>query len=205
MVRLRTLTVMVVVAVAIGTSCSGGGSETSQSSPSTSSPATTVPATSTQPPTTTAAPTTTVDPIALAGEKYIEFVKPSNCMIGLIQILEADIIGDDGFYEREWPKVLEQIVPAYKTLADDTVTFVEKLVSYDWPDEVQSDVDALVTELVQWAGWYAGLGAATSFDSWNAAIEAQIPAETGAATIVRAKLGLPSNINNDENFCEGIL
>lgn len=74
-------------------------------------------------------------------------------------------------------------------------------MSYAWPEEVAADIERLVVETSEWASFYADLAASPSFTSF---VDVTPPSDTSAATIVRAKLGLPSNINNEENFCAGV-
>ena len=89
----------------------------------------------------------------------------------------------------------------YKDAADQDVIFVQALIDYDWPADVQPDIDALVAEVSAEAGWFQSV--ASSYD-FAAYLSAPPPPERSAATIVRAKLAMPSNINSTVDDCKGI-
>ena len=65
--------------------------------------------------------------------------------------------------EDEWPEIKEQLLPAYQAHADSYATFMQALVAYTWPPEVQADIDALVTELSADATFFAAVAQATTF------------------------------------------
>jgi hypothetical protein len=166
------------------------------------------------PPTTMAAPptpatpaptTSVVDPIVAAGQHYLEIVKPMNCMGGLYELVWADVTDRDGyFYEEDWPTVQRTVQPAQRDFADALVQFTNDLAAYDWPDGVQATVDDLMAEVTQEAGMEAALSQAVSYDIFVDINSTERPARSAAA-VLRAKLALPSNIGDSQNWCEGII
>jgi hypothetical protein len=160
----------------------------------------------TEPPTTTVAPTTTLDPIAAAGQYYMEKVKPINCVNGLYNLVQADVFGaDNQVTEGEWPKVRDQMQPISLQYSQALVTWVNDLVAYDWPDDVQPSVDALMADATQQATNFEQLGKALSFNNYFEISDSQQWPQSNNAAVVRAKLGLPSNINDDTNYCESLI
>jgi hypothetical protein len=177
-------------------------SPTTTRASTTTAASTTTTTTSTTSPPTTAAPTTTIDPRQAAAEYYLQSVTPSNCYLQITQLIESEVYGKDGTLTRkEWPAAQEKLLPAIKGLADGELTFLSALVNYDWPDDVQPDIDNLVNELSATANWHGQLASAGSFD----AFVGSPPAPQGsAATVVRAKLGLPSNVNSTVEECANL-
>lgn len=158
----------------------------------------------TQAVTTTVAPTTTTEPPPTPAEVYLELVTPNNCAMQLSDLVWAQEIGGDTFTERQWPIVQQKVLPTYTAVADASVKWMEAMVAYDgWPADLQADIDALVAETSLWANWYATAGQLSSIDAWNTFMANPAP-PFGAATVVRAKLGLPSNVNDATNWCEGV-
>jgi hypothetical protein len=157
--------------------------------------------------TTTTVPrttTTTVDPIEAAGDYYLAVVAPSNCVFDRISKAEEAIFDDEGFfYEEDWSEWAETVQPLYAEWSQELVRFVEAVVFYEWPEPVEGDVQRLVEELSEAAGWAHGYSQVPSF---AALLEyAPYPDDGGAATTIRAKLGLPTNIGLDvETACADI-
>jgi len=149
-------------------------------------------------PATTAVEAPTAPPTP--GEVYLDIVRPLNCGSQLLSVTERDAYGSDNqAYEQDWPKIQETLLPAFRAHADALALFVEALVGYEWPLEVQPDIYALAAESSGRAGWYSSVADSPTYDSF---IAAQPPPARSAATVVRAKLGIPSNINSDVNWCD---
>lgn len=209
----RTATIITLTALALA-SCGGGSddaADTTESAETSAAPSTTttVPPTTTIAPTTTAATTTTststttttVDPIAAAGAQYIALVTPANCTNELLNLMINDAYGDEYLSENEWVAAQPGFNEGFQAAADRSLEFMNGLIAYDWPDEVQSDVDALVAELAADAAIYQQTADAATFDGFLT-----VPAlgQGGAATVLRAKLGLESNIGTDTISCEAM-
>lgn len=76
---------------------------------------------------------------------------------------------------------------------------MEALAAYDWPEEVQEDVQSLIEELSAYASWSRGISESRSFDEW--ADQWGNPPDFVAAAVMRAKLGLESNIGSEVPDC----
>ena len=151
-------------------------------------------------PTTTILPTTTVDPIT-AASLFLDAVAPLNCSGQFLDSPDGRAYGPDGLVdEDDWPAMQSKLLPAHATFANDEIRFMEAL-PYQWPAEVQADVDAVVADAWASANFQAALGAATSFEDFFAIPD--VPQGT-ASTILRARLGLPSNVNTQVDFCAGL-
>lgn len=188
------------VAISVFSVACGSSSESETGQETTIPPNTTVPdaTTSTEATTTTTVPTTTttVDPIPAAADYYLTIVAPSNCAFARIVEAEDAILDEEGFiYEEDWPELSNSVLPLYADWAQSLVVFIEDLVAYDWPSRVEADMDRLVEELSEAASWSQGYSQLPSFD---ALVEyPPYPDDVGAATAIRAKLGLPTNVGAD--------
>ena len=182
-------------------------STTTTTSPSTSTSSSTTSSSTTSttaaPSTTLAATTTTVDPIVAAGIYYTDAATMINCGSQILFMVENDVLGADAlWYPEDWPEIQQRLQPVYKSFADDSIRFVEALVAYPWPEAVQADIDALVNEVSAQAAAFQAFASATTFDTFVSTPAAPPP---NAASVVRAKLGLPSNINTSIDACVGAL
>lgn len=133
----------------------------------------------------------------MAGERYLELVVRGNCSSELSGLTWYEVAGDDGFYEWEWVTVRDAMRPHWEAGRDASLEMMNGLLDYEWPPGMQEDIDDLVTELASDAGDYDELVRADTFDQY-------LVVEFGdrsAATVVRAKLALPSNIDSDVEHC----
>jgi hypothetical protein len=114
-----------------------------------------------------------------------------------------ELADSQGFlYDTDWPEIQAQMLPLYQVYADELVGFIEALVSYQWPESVQADIDQLTTEVSAEAGWAQEVAQSSSFDTFITLQERERP--NAAAAVIRAKLGLPTNIGA-ETDCEAVL
>jgi hypothetical protein len=175
------------------------------SATSTTAAMTTVPPTTVAPttaaPTTVPEPTTTTIPPPTPAEMYLEFVTPMNCAGQQLNSAFDAVIGDDGFTQREWPTVQAEVLPVVEGNADVIVDWMENMVTYPWPADVKADIDVLVAGNAQLAHQYGSVVAAQSIDEWNAAWELTVPDTVATAAVVRAKLGLPTNLTDTQDWC----
>ena len=129
-----------------------------------------------------------------AGAYYIDIVVPGNCMTGHYNAVYDTIAEEDGYvYEDQWDAVQSQLLPIALQLMQEEVTFMEKLTSYDWPASVQPQVDAVIAEAAEVAYVNETAAKATDFATWANAVVL----ERDAAAVLRAALGLPTNIGVD--------
>jgi len=155
---------------------------------------------------------TTVDPTFAAGERYIEIVAPLRCARDLYAMSGPNF--DASAEERwsgEWNYSEDLYFAAFKAevlanagiLSDTFVQVVSDLGSYDWPSEVQEPIDELIVQLLDEGAAYS------AFSSLNSIKEVQdwewpnLDGENHAG-LIRAKLGLPSNVNDETNYCEKV-
>ena len=80
------------------------------------------------------------------------------------------------------------------------VTFYEGLVAAEWPDDAQGAVDDLVAEISATAQWFGQVASATTSEELLLILERSPGQESNAAGVLRAQLGLPSNVT-DEASC----
>ena len=88
-------------------------------------------------------------------------------------------------------------------LADSYILFAGDLGSYEWPAGMQASIDGLISRELELASENLRLSEVNSAKEYQN-FRFDIEDETNHAGIIRAKLGLPSNVNNDENFCAKI-
>ena len=176
-------------------SCSSGAEKVAPIETSTSiTSATTEQTTTTEQATTTTAPPT-------PGEVYLALVAPLNCQGFLFQVTQGEVSGEDHrVTSRDWPAIQEKLLPAWQAESTASVTFLQGLAAYSWPTSVQPQIDALLAEMSATASWQQTFADAKTFDQFIAAGRQEDPPFVAAAA-VRAKLGIPSNINSDVDEC----
>lgn len=176
-------------------SCSSGAEKVAPIETSTSiTSATTEQTTTTEPATTTTAPPT-------PGEVYLALVAPLNCQDFLFGVTEDEVYGEDNrLTSRDWPAIQEKLLPAWQAESTASVTFLQGLAAYTWPTSVQPQIDALLAEMSADASFYQTVADAKTYDQFAASTNKdRVPSVAAAA--VRAKLGIPSNINSDVDEC----
>lgn len=197
----RTGAIIVGVAGLVLAACNGGSTEEANTSATAGTTTTTEPpvetiATSTTPSTTT---TTTIDPYVAAGNEYLRLVNQLNCAMAITQNAETEVYGaDERVRARDWPTIRDSLLPAYAAMAQEELAFMNGLLGFAWQEDLQPDVDKLVAEVAADAGWFDGLSKVTSFEAFAA--YPMMPDST-AATVLRAKLGLESNVGSTTDFC----
>ena len=167
------------------------GTEASVESTTTAAPVTTTTIATTTT-TTVPATTTTIDVMAGSGEYYLRIVEPGNCLVDQIVAFETSITSEDGYiYDDKWDEIQATLLPLYAEAAAADAKLVEDLSTYVWPEEVADDAARLASEVAASAQWALGFSEVANFEAW-----AEYPAAppTPTASVVRAKLGLPTNI-----------
>jgi hypothetical protein len=127
--------------------------------------------------------------------KYLALVKESNCL--------GDDMSNQWKASKTWDQVRTNLQPKMRAYAESTVRFYEGLVAIKWPVSIQPAVDALVADLTADASYYESMSKAESVDTFNQ-LSDHPPDETNAnsAGVVRAKLGLGSNVTDTTNYCQ---
>lgn len=155
---------------------------------------------------------TTVDPTFAAGERYAELVASSNCARALYSMSYPNFEASaEERWSGEWNYSEDLYFGAFKAevlsnariLSETLLQTVSDLGSYDWPSDVQEPIDGLITQLLDEAAAY------TAFSELNSIKEVRdwewpIVDDENYAGVIRAKLGLPSNVNDETNYCEKI-
>lgn len=154
--------------------------------------------TSASPSTTAPESTTTVPPVKDPAQRYLELVGPQNCLAARIDEA-AQRIDRLELASEVWPAVQAELLPLFGEYATAAVAFYEGLLAEEWPPEVQSDIDALVGELTAVASEAQRLSEVDSLEQYLAF--EFVPLSTNSAAIVRAKLGLPSNVTDEADYC----
>jgi len=154
--------------------------------------------------TTTAAPTTTVPPtttttmdaITVAGSHYTRIVAPLNCAAAAVNAAWDELGDKEGYvYEDQWEDIKTVLLPTYAESSVAGVTFIEALAGYDWPAVVRDDIDDLMVEITGEAKWSDSMAKATDYLNFT---ELNIDlTENKAATVIRAKLGIETNVGLD--------
>ena len=163
--------------------------------------------------TVVATTTTTIDPTEAAADHYLEIVKPVNCAQELFNLFanQFDATSDDR-WKNEFNYDETAYFVAYKSevldnariFSDSLVKFASDLGVYDWPSEVQGLIDPFIAQTLEEGSAYSEFSKFNSFDqldNW----EWPTVDDENYAGVIRAKLGLPSNINNDMGECKEIL
>ena len=136
-------------------------------------------------------------------QQYLDWVAPSNCAWQITYDQETAIIGSDGvFYEDEWASVGPQLRAAYRPAAESLQNSINASSSLVWPAELQNIFDGAVVEASEWAGILFGLAEAGSIYEWQVMTERAInfPGRT-QASLLRSKLGLPTNFGDETDWC----
>lgn len=191
---MRKFMVGIVVVVALAGCGSSGGEEAK--SPTTDAATTTAATPDTT--TTTAATTTTTEAIDY-GAQYLTLVAASNC--ALDKMNEAlDKLSESATFADVQAAGIPALIQAW---SDATVKFYEDLVAASWPEDVQSAIDDLVGEASNQASLTQAWADTTDDASFIAASNALSDAmsQGNAAGVVRAKLGIGSNVNDDTDWC----
>ena len=199
---MRRWSALPVIVLALAASCSDSDSSSVSTPQAGSSAATTSlpPTTTEQAATTTSSSTTTsststTEAPQTPGDHYLEIVAPMNCALQLLQLTEAPFLGDGQISSREWPDFTATVLPGYAGLAQAMAQFVQDLVNYEWPEDVQADIDILITENSTMAAFLEAVSKVRTIAEWNSVWE-DAPTSTGTADIVRARLGLPTTIGD---------
>jgi hypothetical protein len=179
----------VVLAVAMLAACGGDG----ESATTTTAPA--VETMATEAPTTTGA-TATTDLFDYA-QQYLDLVAPANCANQALGEVIRRLDQTTATYQEA--KAAGLFDAAGETAAA-WVTFYEGLVAADWPEDVQPAIDDLVAETSADARKIESIANAVDDASFYAAMNQSIGEENNAG-VVRARLGLPSNIGDEPDAC----
>jgi hypothetical protein len=125
----------------------------------------------------------------------------SNCARSKFALVANDLADSNRtFREKDWTAIKERLLPAAGAVADAETEFYEALVNAEWPGEVQKYVDT-VAELVaaDAADWQRVADAATAKEVTRALQD--LPDRSPASSLLRAKLGLETNIGDDADPC----
>lgn len=127
--------------------------------------------------------------------QYLDLVAPSNCAQERWNVIEGNITGaDELYYVRDWSRIQAELLPALGAAGDALIAFYEGLVEAKWPTDVKADIDRLVQELTADAAALRVAAAAKTFDELSPLPFSDI---STAAAVVRARLGLPSNLTDE--------
>lgn len=198
----------VVVSVLLFAGCSGSSSEVAESTlPHTTVSETTTTVVET---TTTVAETTTTTLAVDFGEQYLSIVCRTNRESSNVQNLVSrfeDRYGYDGVVGSfdNWaarPDGTRANYAGVEVARNAFIRAVESLLTSDWPPEVQEDIEHLAEDMAADARWYSWLADATTGEAFWSIYDVQRPIDQypSAPTRIRARLGLPSNLG-DENGC----
>lgn len=201
----------VIIAAAFVTGCGASGQATNATAAPEQATVVTVPApttttstttTSTTTTSTTTTSTTTTIPPPTPAEKYLEFVTPVNCMRNRLKDGFETVIGDN-LTQRDWPGIQTELQPMIQALSDAIIIWMGDLVAYTWPSDVQADVDLLIAGNAQEAHMWASAAEATTFTEYVSALTIDSPDTTATAAVIRVRLGLPTNLNDTQDWCAG--
>lgn len=106
-------------------------------------------------------------------------------------------MGSDGFYDNEWPQLRPGLNETYGALRDALVAAIGTFTTLTWPPELQDDIDDLIAETSLHAAAASSAASAETVEQWQAAMEQFGNLEFKAAAIIRAKLGLPTNLTSE--------
>lgn len=132
---------------------------------------------------------------------YLAHVSPLNCAWNHLATVEAASAGSDDTWDSyQWLEIQSAVLPVYRDHAQVLLDFVEALSSYDWHSDMQPSIDVLATgTAAEASAFFAMANSAT----WDEFAELEVPESNGAtAAVVRAKLGLPSNLTDDTDYCK---
>ena len=102
--------------------------------------------------------------------------------------------------DADWAHLQGTIQPAIREYAEAMIAFYEGLTAAQWPEDVQPAVDDLVAELTVIAAQTYAAAEAPDLDAYIAA-DAAIVDQGNSAGVVRAKLGLQSNVTDENDYC----
>src|SRR5262245_6929618 len=162
----------------------------------TSPPATTTtaaPATTAAPP-ITAAPLTTVDPGTGAAQQYLALVMPVNCAWQRFNEALNTVAGADGqISPDEWRQSGEQVRAAALLGVAAQTDFVQNARAGTWADDLKPYIESLAQGQARVGEYYQRVADAVSPEAF-AAVGPPPDAGQEAAALIRAQLGLPSNL-----------
>jgi hypothetical protein len=157
--------------------------------------------------TTTARPTTTATPSSTtaltlttkaAGTKYLALVAGPNCAIGKVKAKANELQSAGPATEAQWPKIKGELLPLLRQISDEDVHFYEGLVAQRWPDAVTADVQTLVGQLTTEAAQYRAISESPTYADFQTMT---LPTAPNTAGVIRAKLGLTSNVTDQAHTC----
>lgn len=135
-------------------------------------------------------------------QQYLDWIAPSNCALGTAGEREADITGPDGsIYEHEWPMLGPHLADAYRPAAESMSDAINMSGALEWPDELQDTIDSVVVEMSEYASLYWSVANARTFDDYLEAGEISRALSRTEASLLRSKLGLPTNIGDETDYC----
>jgi len=164
-------------------------------------------------PTIESTTSTTIDIRKEAGSYYIEIATPLNCMRQLY-LLNYEAAGTE-FEAQDFPGTASGFQEAYEfyrtrilinaeKLSEEMLTFASNLGTYSWPEGVQPSVDELIEDVLREA---ESVAAYSKLSSWQEIVDWEWPARSNRnpAGVIRAKLGLDSNVNDDSSYCSELI
>lgn len=100
-------------------------------------------------------------------------------------------------------EVMADVQPGAAKVSDAYVTFYEGLAQATWPANVQPAIDDLIEQVTTEASMYRSLAEATTGPAFTETYNAIVDSATSSnpAAVVRAKLGLESNVNGEPETC----
>jgi hypothetical protein len=199
-VRRAVLALVVALTLASCGSSSGGAAKATTSTTGASTPTSTTPTTAT---TATTAPTSTTQPLPTteaAGKKYLALVAGPNCAIDNLGAKATEIKGTGQVTEAQWPKIQAELLPLFRRVSDENVHFYEGLVAQRWPAAVEADVQTLIGQLTTEAGQYRAVSESASYAAFESMT---VPTAPNTAGVIRAKLGLKSNVTEKTTCAQG--
>jgi hypothetical protein len=144
-----------------------------------------------------------VDPYEEAAAYYLETVAVFNCANA--RLFDAwDVapgLEDELLYTWEWEAYSTYMVPIWEELRDIRTDWMSSLGDYDWPEDVQPSIDDLFSELSLEASNYNFYADTPDYSDFRDLTEEIEWPDWSAAAVIRAKLGLPSNIGDDTDYC----
>ena len=88
-----------------------------------------------------------------------------------------------------------------RILSETKVTFATELGIFDWPVGVQEPVDSLIAQILEDSSAYSAFSKLGSMEQVVAS-EWPVVDDRNHAGVIRAKLGLPSNIDKNIEECK---
>jgi hypothetical protein len=135
---------------------------------------------------------------------YLFIVKESNCLQARTNAALDRTEGANGYFDSsDWPAIQAELLPRFRDAAEAKIRFYQAIIATEWPADVQADMDALVAESTTEAAYFQRISESTSTDDMLLAMN-NAPENRNTAGVVRAKLGLESNVVDDTDFCIGI-